>query len=204
MADLENLPLPEEAASLAEKNFLSGYNCAQAVFCTFASCLGVEQGLARKMSLALGGGMCRSREVCGTVNGMLLALGCLEGSETSLSKEIKDSVYAHGQELMNRFKKEHGSIECRELLGLVPMGISQKMLEASKQKIPLSKLFSENQTESENENQKTSTVAGDALDSKSEERTADYYKRRPCAKLCASAAYIFATYLSESLKKEKV
>lgn len=40
-------------------------------------------------------------------------------------------------------------------------------------------------------------VVSNSGSSVSEERTAEYYKKRPCPKLCADSARIFAEYLNE-------
>ena len=170
----------EEARAQAEQNFHNGYTCAQAVLATFADELGISKETAMKAALPFGGGMCRMREVCGTVSGMLMALGFLEGSGDVSPKDEKDGVYAHGQALAEQFRKEHGSIVCRELLGLVPMGTSQQGLAQAKQV---------EATASNNIASMTSPV--------SEARTDAYYKKRPCEKLCGDAAEIFANYLSQ-------
>ena len=195
---------PEEARAQAEQNFHSGYTCAQAVLATFANELGISKETAMKTALPFGGGMCRMREVCGTVSGMLMALGFLEGSGNVSPKDEKDSVYAHGQALAEQFRKEHGSIVCRELLGLVPMGTSQQELSQAKHtgekngEVTANGLVASNTaTTSANS---TCCASGDtaAMTSPvSEARTETYYKKRPCEKLCGDAAEIFAKYLSE-------
>lgn len=171
---------PEQARSIAEANFHQGYTCSQAVLCTFAETLGISKETAMKTALAFGGGMCRMREVCGTVSGMLMALGLLEGSGGVSSKDEKDTVYAGGQQLADQFRKDHGSIVCRELLGLVPLGTSQAALAAGKNR---------DLTQSSDVESMTSPI--------SEARTDDYYKRRPCEKLCGDAAELFAHYLAK-------
>lgn len=161
----------ESARSQAEQNFLSGYNCAQSVLAVFCDELGIDRDAALKSAQPFGGGTCRLREMCGTVTGMLLALGYAEGSADPKDKEAKDSLYKKGQLLCGKFKEQHGSFICRELLGLAPLGDSQKYLSKN-------------------------TVEGDALSPVSQARTPEYYKKRPCPKLCGDAAAIFAEYLN--------
>lgn len=175
----------QEAASCAAQNFLNGCNCAQAVLGVFAESLGLETRDAMRLAQPFGGGMCRLRETCGTVTGMLLALGLLEGNSDPSDKAAKDAVYAHGQALTAEFKKLHGSIQCRELLGLVPLGTADAVLHGAP--LPVRTV----------EHKKTDSVSlnGTALSPASELRTEDYYARRPCPKLCASAAQIFADYM---------
>lgn len=161
----------ETARLEAERNFTSGYNCAQSVLAVFCDELGIEKEAALKSAQAFGGGTCRLREMCGTVTGMLLALGYAEGSADPADKDAKDSLYKKGQLLCARFREQHGSFICRELLGLAPLGDSQKYL-------------------------RKNTVEGDSVSPVSQERTGEYYKKRPCPKLCGDAAALFAEYLS--------
>lgn len=162
---------PDEAAIQAEQNFLEGYNCAQSVLLVFASELNLEKSTALRMAQSFGGGTCRLREMCGTVSGMLMALGCAEGSDDPRDKNAKDRLYKIGQSLVKRFSDLHGSFICKELLGLVPVGTSKSFLARE--------------------------VVSNSGSVVSEERTAEYYKKRPCPKLCADSARIFAEYLNE-------
>lgn len=94
---------------IAESLFLSGCNCAQAVFVAFADEFGLDEELAKRVSCGLGGGVGRMREVCGAVTGAALVLGMRLGPE-------KTAAYPAVQEFCAKFKAETGSIVCRELL----------------------------------------------------------------------------------------
>lgn len=169
---------PDEAKEKASSNFKSGMNCAQAVASVFAEELGYSTELIQSLALPFGAGMCRMREVCGTVSGMMLALGMSQpkksgGTTPAELKTEKDSVYADGQKLAAQFREKNGSILCRELLGLVPLGTSEALLKEGK-------------------------AASHTPDSPiSQNRTDEYYKKRPCAELCGVAAEIFQTFLDE-------
>ena len=102
----------------AEELFLRGYNCSQAVFCAFADDLGIDFETALKLSSSFGGGMGRLREVCGAVSAMFMIAGLKYGYTTPNNDEIKGEHYSRIQELAARFKEKHGTIICRELLGL--------------------------------------------------------------------------------------
>lgn len=161
----------EYAKQRAEQNFLDGYNCAQSVLEVFCSEFGLSKDLVLKSAQAFGGGTCRLREMCGCVSGMLIALGYIEGSCNPKDKTSKDELYKKGQMLCGAFREKNGSFICRELLGLAPLGDSQKYLTKN-------------------------SVNGDSTSPISEKRTDEYYKKRPCPKLCASAAEIFANYMN--------
>lgn len=103
----------EKAAEL----FLNGSNCAQAVVVAFCDVTGLEPGFTAKMASSFGGGMGRMREVCGAVSGMLMVLGLLYGYEDPGEKDRnKREHYALVQQLAGQFRKEVGSIVCREIL----------------------------------------------------------------------------------------
>ncbi len=109
----ETMDHGEKAAQL----FLSGCNCAQSVFLAFADVTRMEEGLSRRLSSPFGGGMGRQREVCGAVSGMLMVLGLLYGyEEPGAEDEYKRTLYRQVQDLCGRFRRETGSIICREIL----------------------------------------------------------------------------------------
>ncbi len=101
---------------LALKYFTERYNCAQSVFAAFHEEMGIDEKTAFKMSSAFGGGMGRLREVCGAVSGMFMVLSTLYGYDNAEDGEAKKLLYSRVQELAEEFKKEHGTIICRELL----------------------------------------------------------------------------------------
>ena len=107
-------------ADKAVQFFKEGYNCAQAVFAAFADRYGIEPELALRLSASFGAGMGRMREVCGTVSGMMLVSGLETGAVDGSDREGKAANYAEAQALADVFRKENGSIICRELLGLEP------------------------------------------------------------------------------------
>ena len=171
---------PEQARECATANFKSGMNCTQAVASVFAEQFGYSPEQIGALVQPFGGGMCRMREVCGTVSGMLFSLGMFNAQKAKSGEKIngfggeksqKDDTYAIGQTLAGEFRKINGSIICRELLGLVPLGTSEKLLAAGK------------------------ADSHEASEPVSEERTSEYYKKRPCAELCGIAAEIFQKFL---------
>ncbi len=102
----------------AEANFRAGYNCAQSVALAFDDLVPMDRALLARMASPLGGGMGRLREVCGAVSGMLLVLGALYGYDAPGEDAKKAALYAQVQALALAFEQRHGSIVCRELLGI--------------------------------------------------------------------------------------
>lgn len=102
----------------AMANFMKGYNCSQSVVLAFADMFDIDEATLSKLSSSFGGGMGRLREVCGSVSGMFMVAGLLYGYDGPETGQVKADHYARIQELAKRFEEKHGSIVCRELLGL--------------------------------------------------------------------------------------
>lgn len=102
----------EKAVSL----FTEGCNCAQAIFAAFCDVTGVDEELARSLSSSFGAGMGRMREVCGTCSAMFMVAGILYGKGTETDHSVKSEHYKRIQYLAEEFRKEHGTIICRDLL----------------------------------------------------------------------------------------
>ena len=92
--------------------FMEGKNCSQAVFAAFAPDLGLYEETALAVSIGLGGGVGRMREVCGAVSGSAMLVG-LKYPEFD-----KTEVYAKVRMIIDEFKKTNHSIVCKELLGM--------------------------------------------------------------------------------------
>ena len=98
--------------------FMNGCNCSQAVFLAFADKYSIDKDTALKIASSFGGGMGRSREVCGALSGMLMVCGMETGSADVKNTDQKAENYRVARELMDAFREDNGSIYCRELLGL--------------------------------------------------------------------------------------
>jgi len=102
----------------ARNYFQEGYNCAQAVILAYHEELGLDKETAAKLGSSFGGGMGRLREVCGAVSGMFLVTGLMSGYSDPKDQTGKRQQYERVQSLAQAFSEKHGSIVCRELLGL--------------------------------------------------------------------------------------
>ena len=102
----------------AANNFLNGCNCCQAVLCAFSDKLGMDTKTCMKLASSFGGGMGRLREVCGAVSAMFIIAGLLRGYEKPGDAVGKTRQYQLVQELAKKFKEQHNTIICRELLGI--------------------------------------------------------------------------------------
>lgn len=106
----------EERVQKAVKNFESGYNCAQSVFLAYSDLIGLDWETAKKVSVSLGGGMGRLREICGTVSAMSVLAGFRYPVEDPSDQEARTRNYGMVQKMASLFKEKHHSFICRDLL----------------------------------------------------------------------------------------
>ena len=165
-----------ERIEKARELFVNGYNCSQSVVGAYSDLFGMEPETAMKFAEGLGGGMGRMREVCGTVSAMLMVLGILYGYDADAPNADveKTAHYARVQEIAGRFREEMGSIICREILANHVKRLEAEMAERDEQ---ISAMLSDSATPTP--------------------RSAEYYKKRPCAEIAASAARLLDTYIQE-------
>ena len=114
-----------ERTDRAVKLFNSGYNCAQATLCAFADRIDVDEKQLRRVASDFGGGMSGTRETCGAVTGMLMALGLIKGYDDVTDTAHKQRLYAEGRELIDDFTAEFGTATCAELSGRVAAGFRE-------------------------------------------------------------------------------
>lgn len=108
----------EDRADKAYRMFLEGFNCSQSVVLAFYDLFGIDEEIAKRMSASFGGGIGRLREVCGAFSGISMVLGLFAGQTEGDDQDAKKENYRLVQEASELFRKENGSIICREILGL--------------------------------------------------------------------------------------
>ncbi|MCM1322123.1 MAG: C-GCAxxG-C-C family protein [Bacteroides sp.] len=169
-------------AEKAKQLFLRGYTCAQAVVGAFAeddwfAGSGLTFEAAMKIASSFGGGMGRLREVCGAVSGMFLLAGLKYGFAEPAAAPEKQTGSAEETEtaLKNaRAKNDHYARIQQLAKSFAEQNgsiICRDLLNLAAKKTPF---------------------APDSPEASA--RTAEYYKKRPCADLCACAANIFEQY----------
>ena len=97
--------------------FHQGFNCAQSVFAAFADQVGLSEEAALRFSSAFGAGLGRMRGTCGAFSGLCMVAGFCKGN-LSGNPEEKEIIFSLTRELAEDFKKEFGTLTCRELLHL--------------------------------------------------------------------------------------
>lgn len=95
-----------------------GYNCAQAVACTYCDLVGIDEELMFRLTEALGAGMGGMEGTCGAVSGACVLAG-MKGSSGNLEKpSSKAASYRLSKEILKQFKEQNSSVTCRELKGV--------------------------------------------------------------------------------------
>ena len=84
----------------------------------FTERYGVSMDHAVRIACAFGGGVARTAQTCGAVNGALMVLGLAHATAEPGNAPARESTYAAARTLLGRFRERHGSITCRDLLGI--------------------------------------------------------------------------------------
>jgi len=115
-----SVSIPTEArVDRALRQFGMGFHCAQSVLEAYAADFGIDPMVTRRMANALAGGSGVGGE-CGAVACGYLVLGLRHGNTTPVYGDVDKEVELFGRisRFVAEFKKRHGAITCRELLGV--------------------------------------------------------------------------------------
>ena len=99
----------------AEKIFVEGFSCSQAILMTYCEQYGFDKQKAKVIARAFGGGMGRTCQTCGAVTGSYMVLGLKFEQENE--KDAKNKTYELVKIFDRKFKEKHGSVNCKQLLG---------------------------------------------------------------------------------------
>lgn len=110
--------MEEDRINKALELHKQGFNCAQSVFVAYSDLYNLDRDIALRLSTSFGGGIGGMRHVCGAVSGMAMLAGLENGTCTPHDKDGKKQNYDTVKLLAEEFEKEHGSIICKQLLGL--------------------------------------------------------------------------------------
>ena len=100
------------------ERFGKGFYCSQALLSAYCAGTGLDERNALKISCGLGAGMGRTCQTCGAVTGAYLVIGLRHGSVSPADTEAVERTFSLIQEFDERFREKHGSVNCRDLLGV--------------------------------------------------------------------------------------
>lgn len=95
-----------------------GYNCAQAVACTYCDLVGVDEETMFKMTEALGLGMGGMNGTCGALTGACVLAGMKRSTGNLEKPNSKAESYKLSREMVGQFKEQNQAVTCRELKGV--------------------------------------------------------------------------------------
>jgi C_GCAxxG_C_C family probable redox protein len=109
--------MPQLEVEQAVAFYKQGYTCTQSILSSFADRYGLQKDLAFRMGEPFGAGTSCTNDMCGSVAGAILVLGLQYGSARCDDDAARYRTYQFVNELIQRFKGLHGSIQCGDLLG---------------------------------------------------------------------------------------
>ena len=103
--------LMESRVEQAAERKMCGYNCAQAVACTYCDLAGIDEETARNLTQGFAVGIGGSMEAtCGAIIGAVNILG--------LINKNPQRTMQGSRKIINRFKEQNGTVICKELKGI--------------------------------------------------------------------------------------
>lgn len=104
----------EKAMELHNK----GYNCAQAVACSFCEELGLEESVVFAACEGFGLGMGAMQATCGAVSGAVMVSGFKNSCKDLEQPNSKGKTYQLSKEIVAQFVEKNSTIVCKELKGV--------------------------------------------------------------------------------------
>lgn len=95
-----------------------GFNCAQAVACSFADLVGADETTLFAATEGLGLGMGGMDGTCGALSGACVVAGLALSCSDLERPTSKRTTYAHASAMTERFRELSGATRCRELKGV--------------------------------------------------------------------------------------
>ena len=103
-----------------------GYNCAQAVACTYCDLFGYKEEDVFRMTEGFGLGMGCMAGTCGALSGAVLLAGLKNSDGQINAPKTKGKTYKLSRQLLERFQERCGSTICAEHR-CIPVQTASKM-----------------------------------------------------------------------------
>ena len=110
--------MSDKLAKKALEFFSQDHNCAQSVLHAVLEHKGKTFEYTTQITAGFGGGIAHQGETCGAVSGAIMALGILEGDNTSDIRDHKNSTYDLAEKFHAKFCEKHETAICRDLTGI--------------------------------------------------------------------------------------
>jgi len=107
--------MSEQASQRSLELFRSGFFCAESVLLAIAESQGIQSDLIPRIATGFCSGISRTGGMCGAVSGAIMGVNLVAGRNSP--DESIELSYTLTQKLISRFEEQHGSINCRRLIG---------------------------------------------------------------------------------------
>lgn len=105
-----------ERAEKAVDRHARGYNCCQAVACTFADKLGMDESTLYKVCEGFGLGMGNAKGVCGAISGAAIVAGLLmSDGNTEAAGMTKAKTTRAAAAMQEKFVERAGALRCIDI-----------------------------------------------------------------------------------------
>ena len=88
----------------------NGYNCAQAVACSFCKEASMDEDTLKKITQGFGAGLGTMAGTCGAISGAAVVAGLINQDKAGTSQTVRS--------VMNQFKQQNGTVICKDLKGV--------------------------------------------------------------------------------------
>ena len=95
-----------------------GYNCAQAVACTYCDLVGIDEETMFRLTEGFGAGMGGMTATCGAVSGACALAGMKQSTGNLEAPNSKAKTYQLSKAILAEFQEKNGSVVCKELKGI--------------------------------------------------------------------------------------
>ena len=100
----------------AGETYKDGYTCSQAVFCSFAKEMNLDEETACRLMEGYGGGIAGLQETCGAVLAAAAIISFYYSSGCACKQSYREEVFEKVKKATEIFRKEYGGINCKEIL----------------------------------------------------------------------------------------
>lgn len=173
----------EEMVRKAVSLFKQGYNCSQSVAMAFCERYGISEPLMSRFSASFGGGIGRMRETCGAACGMFMLAGLEVENVDDIPNlnNAQERLTGESPYPSQIIKKKNYEVvqnlaaQFREQTGSI---ICKELLGLNKQRAD-------------------GSIPEIKIVATPEERTDEYYKKRPCIRMVETAVRIYCKYIND-------
>lgn len=95
-----------------------GYNCAQAVACTYCDLVGLDEQTMFRLTEGLGAGMGNMEGTCGAVAGACVLAGLAKSTGNLERPDSKVETGKLSRQIMDSFLERNSAVTCKELKGM--------------------------------------------------------------------------------------